>query len=74
MVNIYPYYKSLLSIYLMIEIIPVIYFQEPGLNASEISQTLRYVRPGMQQWVKDKGYPNGFIPNFPMMERADVSR
>ena len=49
-------------------------FQEPGHNASEISLTLRYVRPGMQQWVIDKGYPNGFIPRFPMMERADVSR
>ena len=48
-------------------------FQEPGYNASEIYRMLRYVRPGMQQWVKDKGYPNGFIPNFPMMEKADVS-
>jgi len=46
---------------------------EPGYNASEIYHTLKYVRPGQQQWVKDAGYPDGFVPNFPMMEKGDVN-
>lgn len=37
------------------------YNQEPGEN-SEIMNTLKYVRPG-----------NGYVPNFPVMEKSDVN-
>ena len=36
--------------------------QEPGANAEEILNGLKYVRPG-----------NGFVPNFPMFKKRDVN-
>ena len=36
--------------------------QEPGANADEILNGLKYVRPG-----------NGFVPNFPMFKKRDVN-
>jgi len=36
--------------------------QEPGRNATEILNSLKYVRPG-----------NGFIPSFPLFEKLDVN-
>ncbi|EDO49157.1 predicted protein, partial [Nematostella vectensis] len=37
-------------------------FQEPGANADEIRNSLKYVRPG-----------NGFVPNFPLMNKTEVN-
>ena len=36
--------------------------QEPGKNASEIYASLKHVRPG-----------NGFVPNFELFAKTDVS-
>ncbi len=40
--------------------------QEPGVNASEILNTIRYVRPGSK-----RGYP--FEPRFPLTRKVEVN-
>ena len=37
-------------------------FQEPGENAAEIYNGLKYCRPG-----------NGFVPNFQLLQKRDVN-
>ena len=44
-------------------IIPSFFFQqEPASNATEILNSLKYVRPG-----------NGFVPSFPLYQKLEVN-